>query len=98
STLTAALSEKRIKQGKSATLTMILTAVGVSAPSGRVTVFDGTKVLKRLSMTAGKATVRLKRLKPGVHKIKAVYAGSSTVLGSSSKIVRLKVTKAKKKR
>lgn len=96
STLTATLSKKVIKKGQKATLTMLLTAAGVSAPSGTVTVMDGSKVLKRVSLKAGKATLRLKRLKPGVHKIKAVYAGSDTVLGSTSKVLRLKVKKAKR--
>ncbi|HEY0902813.1 MAG TPA: Ig-like domain repeat protein [Marmoricola sp.] len=97
STLTASLSRKVVKKGRAATLTLVLTAVGVSAPSGPVTVLDGTKVLKRVSLAAGKATLRLKKLKPGVHKIKAVYAGSDTVLGATSKVVKLTVKKAKKK-
>lgn len=97
STLTASLSKKTVKKGRSATLRLVLKAVGVSAPSGQVTVLDGAKVLERLSLTAGKATLRLTKLKPGVHKIKAVYAGSDTVLGATSKVVKLTVKKAKKK-
>lgn len=97
STLTASLSKKVIKKGRAAKLTLALTAVGVSAPSGAVTVMDGRKVLKRISLKAGKATLRLTKLKPGVHRLKAVYAGSDTVLGATSKVVKLTVKRAKKK-
>lgn len=93
SVLTATLSKKTVRQGRLATLRLVLTAVGVSAPSGRVKVLDGARVIKRLSLTAGKATVRLTKLKPGVHRLKAVYAGSDTVLGATSKVVRLTVKK-----
>ncbi|CAI9400859.1 Ig-like domain repeat protein [Nocardioides sp. T2.26MG-1] len=93
SVLTATLSKKTVRLGRPATLRLVVTAVGVSAPSGRVKVLDGTKVVKRLSLTAGKATVRLTKLKPGVHRLKAVYAGSATVLGATSKVVRLTVKK-----
>lgn len=98
STLTASLSKKVIKKGRAAKLTLVLTAVGVSAPSGAVTVMDGRKVLKQISLKAGKATLRLTKLKPGVHKIRAVYAGSDTVLGASSKVVKLTVKKAKRRK
>jgi Bacterial Ig-like domain (group 3) len=61
-----------------------------------VKVLDGKKVVSTLKLVAGKrgkATVRLPKLKPGVHKLTAVYAGTATIAGARSKVVKLTVTK-----
>ena len=42
-------------------------------------------------LTVGKLTVRLPTLRPGVHRIRARYLGSTGVLASSSRLLRLTV-------
>ncbi|HTY72714.1 MAG TPA: Ig-like domain-containing protein [Actinomycetes bacterium] len=59
-------------------LTITVTATGV-VPTGRVTIKDGTKTLKTLTLSKGKATYTLSKLKKGKHSITATYAGSTTV-------------------
>jgi hypothetical protein len=38
----------------------------------------------------------LKKLKAGTHQLKLVYGGTADTTGATSKVVKLKVTKAKK--
>jgi hypothetical protein len=96
SKLTAALAKKTVKKGKAATLRLALKVPGVGSPTGKVTILDGTKALTKAAFAKGKhgkLVVKLAKLKPGVHKLKAVYAGSATVAGATSKVVKLTVTK-----
>jgi hypothetical protein len=89
------LAAKRIKKGTRGLLKIILSATGAK-PAGKVKVYDGTKLLKGYSVRVsdnGVRVVKLPLLKPGKHKIKAVYAGSATVLGSTSRVVTLTVLK-----
>jgi hypothetical protein len=73
---------------------------GLPSPTGRVVIMDGAKKLTSVAFRAGGSgamTVKLGKLKPGVHKLKAVYQGSDQVNRSSSKVVKLTVKKARKK-
>jgi hypothetical protein len=96
STITkAALVKKTIKKGTRALLKITLTGSGAK-PAGPVKVFDGKRLLKTYTIRTsdnGARTVKLPRLKPGVHKIKAVFGGSSAFTGSTSKVVKLTVKK-----
>ena len=95
-TLRATLAKKTIAKSQRGVLALVLKVAGVTSPTGRVKVLDGKKVVSRLEFAAGKrgkATVRLPRLKPGVHKLKAVYAGTATIAGAKSTVVRLTVRK-----
>jgi hypothetical protein len=96
STLKATLAKTRVAKSQRAALGVLLKVAGVTSPTGRVKVLDGKKVVSTLKLVAGKrgkATVRLPKLKPGVHKLTAVYAGTATIAGARSKVVKLTVTK-----
>jgi hypothetical protein len=97
STTRLSLVSKTVKQGKKAALKIVLSATGAK-PAGKVKVYDGAKLLKGYSVRIadnGVRIVRLPVLKPGRHKIKGVYAGSASILGSRSKVVTLKVLRKK---
>lgn len=96
SRVSATLPKKAVKQGQAAVMKLVLRVTGLAAPTGAVKVMDGTKVLKKAAFTRGgkgKLTIKLGKLKPGVHKLKAVYAGSDLTTGASSKVVKLTVRK-----
>lgn len=96
SSLKATLDKLVVKKGRRATLALVLKVAGVRSPTGAVKVLEGRKVLGKVTMAAGKrgkAKLRLPKLKPGVHKLRAVYAGSPTTARSSSNVVKLRVEK-----
>ena len=98
SKLTASLPKRSVKEGQAAALKLVLKVAGVASPTGAVKVMDGTKVLKKGTFAPGKRgmlTIQLGKLKPGVHKLKAVYAGSTSVSQGVSKVVRLTVVEKK---
>lgn len=91
-----ALNKTKIKKSKRAVATVKIKAAGIAGPTGSVKIYDGSKVVTSASLAAsakGSIKITLPKLKKGTHKITAVYAGSGTVKGSSSKVVALKVTK-----
>jgi hypothetical protein len=96
STLTkATLLKKTIKQGTKGLIKITLKGSGAK-PAGPVKVFDGKRLLKTYTIRSsdnGVRTVKLPKLKAGVHKIKAVFGGSSAFTGSTSKVVKLTVRK-----
>ena len=98
STTKLKLSKTKIKRTKQATATITVKAAGVPsgyAPTGTVTVYDGSKKLKSVSLTAaGKGVVKVKlpKLKAKTHTIKVTYAGNADV-ASSKASKKLKVTK-----
>ncbi|WP_017935822.1 Ig-like domain repeat protein [Nocardioides sp. Iso805N] len=76
---------KKVKRTKKVPVTVSVKAS--KTPTGTVTIFDGNKKLASATLKAGKASVKLKKLKKGKHKIKATYAGSTTVTAASSKTI-----------
>ena len=95
STTAAKLAKTKITAGKSTNVTVTVKVPGLSAPTGKVKVYDGTKVLKTVTLAAAKkgvVVVKLVKPKKGKHKISAQYLGTGTVLTSTSKVVTLKVT------
>jgi hypothetical protein len=95
STTRLSLVSTTVKKGKKAGLRIVLAATGAK-PAGKVKVYDGARLLKGYSVRVadhGVRIVRLPVLKPGKHKIKGVYAGSASILGSTSKVVTLTVLK-----
>ena len=85
---------KKGKTSKRAKATVTVKASGVTSLTGKVTVYDGKKKLVKATLKAskhGKVTVKLPRLKKGKHKLTVVYAGSSTVAKSTSKVVKVNV-------
>lgn len=100
SSLKASLASKKIKQTQRAAMTIVLSVPGLDRPTGTLTIMDGRKAIKTVSLApakAGKVTVTLRGLKPGVHRLKATYAGSDLATESASKVVKLTVQKSKKK-
>ncbi len=90
STTKVTANAKKIRAGGKVKLTIVVGGAGVVGPTGKVTVFDGAKRLKTVTLTAamrGKVVVTVVLRKKGRHKIAAAYAGSSTVAPSRSKVV-----------
>lgn len=82
-----------VKASKAPVVKVTVTATGVT-PTGKVTIKEGTKTLKsNVTLSAGKATVTLPKLKAGTHKLVVSYLGSTTVAAGKSATVTLKVTK-----
>jgi large repetitive protein len=66
---------------------------GLAGPTGQVRILDGKKVVATVTLSgSGTAKVKIKKLAKGKHKLTAVYAGTPTITGSTSKRVVLKVT------
>ncbi len=89
STTAAALSATRVKLGKRVKIGITVAVAGVTGPIGTIKVNDGAKMLKTLplsSVATGKISWKMPKLKPGKHKIKVVYLGNGTTLGSKSKV------------
>ncbi len=86
------LSPSTVKAAARARLTVTVKAAG-TVPTGKVTVYDGSKVIATGTLKAGKVVVTLPKLKRGSHKIHATYAGSTLVGTASAATVVLKVTR-----
>lgn len=96
STTTASVSPFTVSKSKRAKLTIYVRANGITGPTGKITIKDGKKKLKVLSLSAskaGKVVFKLPKLKPGKHKVKVTYAGTAQIAGSKAKVVKLIVTK-----
>ena len=94
SKLSAALARKTVTKGKAAMLRLVLRVPSMGSPTGDVTILDKKSTLTQKAFTKGRhgrLVVKLSGLAPGVHKLRAVYAGTATVAGSRSKTVRLVV-------
>jgi ABC-type phosphate transport system substrate-binding protein len=85
------LAKKKVKAGKKAKATVTVKAPG--AVNGKVTLKVGSKTVGTGTVKNGKAKITLKKLKKGSYKVKAVFGGTSNVNGSTSKTIKLKVTK-----
>ncbi|MFJ4851050.1 MULTISPECIES: Ig-like domain repeat protein [unclassified Streptomyces] len=78
---TAAVSTSHptsVSHTKQAKVSVKVTASG-TVPSGKVQVFDGSKVVATHTLSGGKATVTLPKLKKGTHTLHVRYLGSTTV-------------------
>ncbi|HWI43042.1 MAG TPA: Ig-like domain-containing protein [Nocardioides sp.] len=97
STTAAKLKAKKISRTKKPVVSVTLAAAGLpgSALTGVVTVRDGAKTIKTVTVAAaagGKVTITLPKRKKGTHKIQVRYAGNTVAAGSSSAVLKLKVT------
>lgn len=98
STTALKLSKSKIKRTKQVTATITVKAAGVPTgyvPTGTVTIYDGSKKLKTVTLTAsskGTVKVKLPKLKAKKHTIKVSYAGNADV-ASSKASKKLTVTK-----
>lgn len=95
STVTGFTSPVRVTPTQRAKLYITVTAPGLtSGATGKLTIKDGRKKLKVLTLGSskmGRITFKLPRMKPGKHKLKISYSGSPAVSGSRSKVVKLTV-------
>ncbi|MBB3042584.1 carboxypeptidase-like regulatory domain-containing protein [Nocardioides soli] len=74
-------------------LTAVVTVPGVPRPVGTVSVTDGSRSMGRARLTArskGKVVVKLRKLKPGRHRLTVAYAGPAAIVASKT-VVRVKV-------
>ncbi|CAG7594982.1 Ig-like domain repeat protein [Leucobacter soli] len=82
------LSKKRAKSSENVRAIIRVKAAGVEKPSGKITIRDGKKTLKTVTMRGyrkGKLSVVLPKIKrPGVHRITVRFHGSSTMTAESS--------------
>jgi hypothetical protein len=94
SSLSAQLARKAVRRSQHAVLRLNLWAPAGASRTGGVTVLAGRQVVGRGYFRPGHhgvTSVRIVRLNPGVHRLKAMYGGTRTVARSSSKVVRLTV-------
>lgn len=76
---------KKVKKA-TVTLKIRVMATGVSTVAGKVKVFRKSKLLKKVSLSGGKVTVKLKKQPKGKAKYKASYLGSGPVLAVNKTI------------
>jgi large repetitive protein len=94
STTKVSLASSSIKKGTHGSVTMTVSGPGISKPTGKLRVYDGTRLLGTVALKAsnsGRRTWRLPLLAKGKHHIHAKYSGSTTVRASASTSVTLKV-------
>jgi 5'-nucleotidase len=91
STTKATVKPKHPKAGQKVTLKVVVKAANGAAVTGQVKVKVDGKT-KTVTLSNGKATVKLGKFGKGSHKVKVTYLGSSTV-ESSKDTVKFKVTK-----
>lgn len=93
---TATLAAKRIRASQRATMAVRVTSAYLSNPVGPVKIYVGSKVVATVRLTEsrdGEISARLPRLKKGIYKVKAVYAGSVATKPSTSRVLTLTVTR-----
>ncbi|MGW2820104.1 Ig-like domain repeat protein [Streptomyces sp. NPDC001443] len=73
--VSAPTSVKHTARGK---VTVKVTATGTT-PTGTVRIYEGSKIIATGTLSAGKVTVTLPKLRAGRHTLHAYYAGSTTV-------------------
>lgn len=87
------IKHSTIKRHSRAKVTVTVKVPGTTTgAAGKVRIMAGSKTVSTLSVKAGRsATVKLPVLKPGRHKLRAVFTGSGNLKGSSSSSKSLKV-------
>jgi hypothetical protein len=96
STTTGRLAAAKIARTKAPKITAQVTAPGVPAAAftGSFTVYDGSKAIKKVALTAangGRLTITLPKRKAGTHRIKVVFSGNAKVTASTSPTYKLVV-------
>lgn len=78
------------KKGQTKTAKVTVSGEGFT-PSGKVTIKDGSKVLKTFFVSGSTRSVSIKLTQSGNRSIKAYYAGSSVAKSSTSPTVKVRV-------
>lgn len=84
--------KKAIKKGKPAKITVVVDGAAKTA-TGKVTAKEGSKTLGTATLKKGKATFKIKHLKPGTHWIVVSYAGDASTKASSAAPVKVVVSR-----
>jgi len=84
-TLASSLNPSNV--GQSVTFTASVTSQFGGTPTGKVTFYDGTTLLKTVSVNGGVAEFGTRTLAVGSHSITATYNGSTDFTGSSGSVV-----------
>ncbi len=95
-TTTTKLEKPIVSKRGRAVLLVGVDALDLGVPLGKVEVREGKKVLATVVVKTGsngELKIRLKKLKPGKHKLVVYYLGSSATEASQAKKVKLMVTK-----
>jgi hypothetical protein len=66
-------------------------AGGTLVKGARITVKEGSKVRKTVTLTTGSGSIKLTRVPAGKHTYTVVFATTSKVLGASKKLAALRV-------
>lgn len=94
STTSGLLMPTILKPGQRSKLMVTVMAIGITAPTGTLIVKDGKKTITKVTLKAsklGKMTIKLKGFKAGKHKLKVSYSGSTSVLASASRVIKITV-------
>jgi len=83
--LTTSLNPSKV--GQSVTFTASVTPEFSGTPTGNVSFYDGTTLLKTVTLSGGAAKYTTKALAHGAHTITATYNGSTSFSGSSASLM-----------
>lgn len=88
------LVPSKVQAGRPVKAAVTVTAAGGATPVGKIRLRVDGKVRKgAVALRNGKVSIRLPQLKVGTHLVRVTYLGSTTTKKSSSKTVRLVITK-----
>ena len=90
--VTKVASASALKYSKG-TATVTVTAPGTSV-DGSATIFEGTKIVGTVKVTAGKGSTKVTLKKTGTHKLHAVFAATEKIETSTSATVNVTFTKS----
>uniref|UniRef100_UPI003670CF27 Ig-like domain repeat protein n=1 Tax=Mucilaginibacter ximonensis TaxID=538021 RepID=UPI003670CF27 len=77
---------KSVKKGKAVALRITVKPTAI-ASGGAVVVEQGKKIVARATLKKGKATIKVKKLKRGKHKLRVFFQGPANAAKASSKRV-----------
>jgi flagellar hook assembly protein FlgD len=93
STVTARLTKSKISTKDNTKVKVTVKTKG-AAPTGKVQVRWGSKVLRTATLKKGKATITVPKFKKArKYRLRVVYLGSSAVKASKSKLLSVRVVK-----
>jgi hypothetical protein len=95
-TTTATLLKATIPKRGRAVINAQVDVLDLGVPLGKIQIRDGAKVVGTVNLkndSGGAVKIRLKKLKPGKHKLTVIYLGSTATTSSKSKKLKLVVLK-----
>jgi hypothetical protein len=92
-TTSVKLSKAKVKHGKKVTATITVAVPGLALKANGVATVKVGKRTFKATITNGKGTVSLRKLKTGRYTLRAAYVGAASLAASTSAKARLKVTR-----